>query len=156
MKSKKKSILIILSSIVAILVIVYFVFFKGIYAFSDKFVDVYSDAENYEEFLSYEPWQIGANKYGEAVFCYKDNALAFIKLKYGYLINKVYVQNEQNISKFNKNNISSYIDLLKSFKPKNEEESNSTKSLIKLLELYENGEKRWIYIIGSGWRRIYK
>lgn len=153
MKVNKKKKLIILNIICAI-ILLYFVFFKGIYASSNKIIGPYSKTELYKEFISYENWKIGENLYGEPIFCYEDNAFQFTKQKYFDILNRVYemYHKEYHFEKMNKHNYKIYRDLLSELSL-NGEDDNRRLSLIKLLDLYENGQKRWKYEIGSGWDR---
>lgn len=154
MKNNNKKIRIIICIVFAFAIIIYLMFFKGFYAFSDKIVGPYVDAESYKDFLDYDSWQIGENKYGDPIFCYEDNAFQFLKNRYKDVFIEIYEKyhNEYNVGKLNKNNFKVYKNILINI-GSNDIEHND---LIRLFELYENGQKRWIYVIGEGWNRIYK
>ncbi|MDO4940920.1 MAG: hypothetical protein Q4E33_04430 [Erysipelotrichaceae bacterium] len=146
MKNKK---LIIIIAVLFVLGL-YFTFIRGIYASSDKIVGPYRDAESYAEFLDYDSWQIGENQYGDPIFCFQDNAFQLIKIKCDDIINKTYdlYHDEYNVGRFSKDNCSDYKDLVNKLPSSKENDS-----FIRLIELYENGQKRWYYVIGSGWIR---
>lgn len=156
-ENKKKKYFIIIGTI---LLCFYFAFIKGIYAFSDRIIGPYVNAESYKEFLDCDSWQIGENKYGEPIFCYPNNAFQYTKRKYADLINRIYdlYHDQYKLKKLNKYNFVTYRGLAEqlSLTAKDQKECDDCISLIRLLDLYENGQKRWIYVIGDGFNRIYK
>lgn len=154
MKKKKR---IIIGIALIIILGIYLIFFKGIYASSDVIIGPYKNAELYEEFLDYDYWQIGENIYDEPIFCYQDNALLFIKRRYADLLSKIYdlYHDEYKIRKLNKRNIAAYRKLSDQLICIDKQEDEQRQALIKLLDLYINGQKKWKYVIGKGWDRIY-
>lgn len=155
--NNKKRILTIAGIACVILLVLYFVFIRGIYASSDKIVGPYRNAEIYEDFLDYDSWQIGENMHGDPIFCFEDNAFQFIKIKYADVLNNIYelYHDQYNLRRLNKKNYVAYRDLLfeLSLSNINEEERNKYSSLIELFDIYKNGQKRFKYVIGNGWGR---
>lgn len=155
--NNKKRILTIAGIACVILLVLYFVFIRGIYASSDKIVGPYRNAEIYEDFLDYDSWQIGENMHGDPIFCFEDNAFQFTKFKYSDVLDKIYVtyHDEYNLQRLNKRNYDLYIDLAKklSLDSNNQEEYDELNSLIELLDIYKNGQKRWTYVINYGFVR---
>lgn len=144
----------LLITICLIILITYFVFFKGIYASSNRIIGPYKNVKEYKEFLSYEPWSIGENIYGEPIFCNEDNAFKYTKQVYKDELDKV--RNKYGLNKLNKHNIDIYLDSISKLKTNNIDEQNRCDSLTKLLNVYKNGQKRWIFVIGLGLNRVYK
>lgn len=151
MKNKNNNKSKIITIVCIGIVVLYFVFIKGIYASSNTIIGPYSNAEIYKEYLNYDSWQIGENAYGEPIFCFEDNAFQFTKNKYKDVIDKVYDQ--YDIGRFSKLNYKKYINILENMPSDNKEEKDRIDSLIELLKLYENGQKRWKYTFGQGWNR---
>lgn len=144
----------LLITICLIALITYFVFVKGIYASSNRIIGPYENAKEYKEFLSYEPWSIGENVYGEPIFCYEDNAFEYTKQVYKEELDKVC--NEYGLNKLNRHNIDVYLDSISKLEINNIDKQDRYDSLVKLLNVYKNGQKRWVFVIGLGLNRVYK
>lgn len=156
---KNKKTVKTISIIGVVLLLFYFSFIRGFYAFSDKWVDTYSGeiTKSIRYFMNHDVWALATNKYKEPIFIYEKEAFMLAKSKFSNIFDYIYntYKQEYKLTKINKHNLDTYRQLIEKLPVNTQEELQNKNYCLDFIDIYMNDLKRYIFVPGKGIIRTY-